>query len=53
MPSSDLAKVAEAAGGTFARTIDEPNELKEVLQKAVQVVREGRSAVLDVRITGE
>ncbi|MGJ9385033.1 thiamine pyrophosphate-requiring protein [Salipaludibacillus sp. CF4.18] len=52
-PSSDLAKVAEAAGGAYALTVVNPNDLKEALQKAVQVVRDGRSAVVDVRITGK
>ncbi|MFC0560522.1 thiamine pyrophosphate-requiring protein [Halalkalibacter alkalisediminis] len=51
-PSSDLAKVAEAAGGAYASTVENPKELKKALMKAVQVVRGGKSAVVDVRIIG-
>lgn len=51
-PSSDLAKVAEAAGGAFASTVSNPKELKDALLKAIQVVRDGRSAVVDVRVSG-
>lgn len=52
-PSSDLANVAEAAGGTYARTVEDPKELKDALQTAYEVVKGGRSAVVDVRITGK
>ncbi|WP_332629556.1 thiamine pyrophosphate-requiring protein [Halalkalibacter flavus] len=52
-PSSDLANVAEAAGGAYAQTVEDPKELKEALRKAYKVVKDGRSAVVDVRITGK
>lgn len=52
-PSSDLAKIAEAAGGSYASTVHNPKELKEALVKAAQVVvNESRSAVVDVRVSG-
>ncbi|MEC2073301.1 thiamine pyrophosphate-requiring protein [Alkalihalophilus marmarensis] len=51
-PSSDLAKVAEAAGGAYAVTITSPDILKQELKKAIEVVKGGRSAVVDVRVTG-
>jgi acetolactate synthase-1/2/3 large subunit len=49
-PTAELAKVAEAAGGAYARVVEKPGELKEAIESALQVVKEGRSAVLDVRI---
>jgi acetolactate synthase-1/2/3 large subunit len=49
-PPSDLAKVAEAAGGAYARTVEKPNELPEAIANALQIVNGGRSAVLDVRL---
>ncbi|KHF40154.1 acetolactate synthase [Halalkalibacter okhensis] len=52
-PSSDLANVAWAAGGAYARTVEDPKELKEALQTAYEIVKSGRSAVVDVRITGK
>lgn len=48
--SADLAKIAEAAGGAYARMVTDPNELLEVLQEAMNEVKNGRSAVVDVRI---
>ncbi|WP_245808835.1 thiamine pyrophosphate-requiring protein [Shouchella patagoniensis] len=51
-PSSDLAKVAEAAGGAYAVTVADPNVLTEVLTEAVNVVNNGRSAVVDIRVIG-
>ena len=51
-PSSDLAKVAEAAGGAYAITVTEPSKLEEELAKAIEIVKEGRSAVVDVRVIG-
>lgn len=47
-PHSNLAGVAEAAGGAFAKMIKSHHELKPALQEAVQALDEGRSAVLDV-----
>ncbi|WP_108021690.1 thiamine pyrophosphate-requiring protein [Melghirimyces profundicolus] len=49
-PSADLARIAEAAGGTYAKTVKKASELKEALENGLRRVREGRSAVLDVRL---
>lgn len=48
--SADLAKIAEAAGGAFAKTVTNPRELPEILYQAMSAVRNGRSAVVDVRL---
>ncbi|MFL6560930.1 MAG: thiamine pyrophosphate-dependent enzyme, partial [Bacillus sp. (in: firmicutes)] len=48
--SADLAKIAEAAGGAYARMVTEPRELPEVLQQAMNKVKNGKSAVVDVRL---
>lgn len=48
--SADLAKVAEAAGGAYAITVTDPDELPRVLQQAMAEVKNGRSAVVDVRL---
>lgn len=49
-PSSDFAKIAEAAGGAFGQTVERADALKTVLADAMRAVKEGRSAVVDVRI---
>lgn len=49
-PNSELSKVAEAAGNAYAETVKEPKRLKEALQTALEHVKSGRSAVIDVRI---
>lgn len=49
-PVSDLSKIAEAAGGSFAKSVENPTELKAALAQCLQVVKEGRSAVLDVHL---
>ncbi|MDB5992839.1 MAG: catalytic subunit of acetolactate synthase [Herbaspirillum sp.] len=49
-PSADFAKIAEAAGGALARTVVQADALPAVLKEAMQAVREGRSAVVDVRM---
>ncbi|GAB7056674.1 MULTISPECIES: thiamine pyrophosphate-requiring protein [unclassified Paenibacillus] len=49
-PSSELAKVAEAAGGAYPRLVEKPSELKEAIVSALHMVKGGRSAVLDVRL---
>lgn len=46
----DLAKIAEAAGGAFARTVEAPEELQEALRSGVEAVNRGQSAVIDVRL---
>jgi len=48
--SADLSKIAEAAGGAFAQTVNHPDELKEALEKGLAEVKSGRSAVIDVRL---
>lgn len=48
--SADLAKIAEASGGSFARTVWNPQELQDVLYQAINEVKNGRSAVVDVRL---
>jgi acetolactate synthase-1/2/3 large subunit len=48
--SADLAKIAEAAGGAYARSVTDPAELQKVLQDAMYEVKNGRSAVVDVRL---
>jgi acetolactate synthase-1/2/3 large subunit len=49
-PSADFAGIAAAAGGTFAGTIERAEALRPALVEALRAVREGRSAVVDVRI---
>ena len=46
-----LADIAAAAGGAEAHQVAAPEDLGATLRKALQTVREGRSAVVDVRIT--
>lgn len=48
--SADLAKIAEAAGGAYARMVTDPRELPEVIQQAMNEVKNGKSAVVDVRL---
>jgi len=50
-PHADLAKVAEAAGGAYAKTIQTKEDLDIELPKALAIVKSGRSAVLDVYLT--
>lgn len=47
-PHADLSKIAEAAGGAYARKVENPEEMKEALQEGLKAVKSGRSAVLDV-----
>ncbi|WP_339165488.1 thiamine pyrophosphate-requiring protein [Siminovitchia sp. FSL W7-1587] len=47
-PHADLSKIAEAAGGAYAKKVTRPEEVKAALKKALQAVKSGRSAVLDV-----
>ena len=49
-PSADFAKIAEAAGGAFARTAVQADSLPAILAEAMESVRGGRSAVIDVRM---
>lgn len=49
-PPADLAKIAEAAGGAYAQTIKNPAELRDALNYGMNLVKEGRTVVLDVHI---
>ncbi|RXZ36794.1 thiamine pyrophosphate-requiring protein [Oxalobacteraceae bacterium CAVE-383] len=49
-PSADFAGIAEAAGGALAHTVRQADALPAVLKEAMQAVRNGRSAVVDVRM---
>ena len=49
-PPADLAKIAEAAGNAYAQTVKHPSELRDALRKGFNLVKEGRSVVLDVHI---
>ncbi|GAK14262.1 thiamine pyrophosphate-requiring protein [Geomicrobium sp. JCM 19039] len=51
-PSSNLSGVAEAAGGAYAVCVNDADELSQALTEAINVVKGGRSAVVDVRVTG-
>jgi acetolactate synthase-1/2/3 large subunit len=46
---SDLSKIAEAAGGAYAQMVENLDELPEALRRGVEEVKNGRSAVIDVR----
>ncbi len=48
-PSPDYAAVCMACGG-YGRVLEEPGEVKQALGEAMKEVRQGRPAVLDVRI---
>jgi acetolactate synthase I/II/III large subunit len=47
-PHADLAKIAEAAGGAMAITVKDPKDVKQSIDKALEAVKNGKSAVLDV-----
>jgi len=49
-PSADFADIAQAAGGALARTVRHAQELPEALAQAMQAVRNGQCAVVDVRL---
>lgn len=49
-PNSELSKVAEATGNAYAEKVEDPSELRDSLRTAIEHVKSGRSAVLDVRI---
>lgn len=49
-PPADLAKIAEAAGNAYAQTVKHPSELRDALREGFNLVKEGRSVVLDVHI---
>jgi len=47
-----LAEIAEATGGAVAFQVTDRQRLKETLHQAMQTVRQGRCAVVDVKIAG-
>jgi acetolactate synthase-1/2/3 large subunit len=49
-PEADLPAIAAAAGGAYAATVDDPDELPAVLKDALAVVNGGRSAVISVHL---
>jgi acetolactate synthase-1/2/3 large subunit len=49
-PEADLPAIAAAAGGAYAATVTDPDELPQVLKDALAVVRGGRSAVISVHL---
>ena len=49
-PPADLDMVAAAAGGAFAKTVSDPNELKAALQEGMDAVNGGRCAVINVML---
>jgi len=48
-PSPDYAQVCRACGG-YGRVIEEPGDVPQALEEALKEVRQGKPAVLDVRI---
>ncbi|MFC2039632.1 thiamine pyrophosphate-requiring protein [Chloroflexota bacterium] len=50
-PSPDFAAVAEACGA-YGQTVTDPKEVLSALKKAAEVVRSGRSALVDVHVAG-
>ncbi len=48
-PSPDYAAVGKACGG-YGRVVESGGEVKQALEEAVNAVRQGKPAVLDVRI---
>jgi acetolactate synthase-1/2/3 large subunit len=49
-PEADLAEVAAAAGGAYARTVTAAPRLPETLREALAQVAAGRSAVVSVHV---
>ena len=49
-PSAQLDKIAEAAGGAFARTVTVPGELRQALAEGKEAVAKGRCAVINVML---
>jgi acetolactate synthase-1/2/3 large subunit len=47
-PASRYDLIAEAAGGAFAATVDDPKKLTDVLKEGLAAVRSGQSAVINV-----
>ena len=49
-PAAQLDKVAEAAGGAFAKTVSAPGELADALSQGRDAVRNGKCAVINVML---
>ena len=49
-PSANLDKVAEAAGGAFAKTVSDPGELAQALAQGKEAVGNGKCAVINVML---
>jgi acetolactate synthase-1/2/3 large subunit len=47
---ANLAHVAEAAGGAYAETVHDAEQLPAALRRGMEEVRKGRAAVIDVRM---
>lgn len=47
---AELADIAKASGDAYATKVENPNDLKEALRKGLEEVKNGRAAVIDVRI---
>ena len=48
--SPDFGKIAEAAGGAWNKILKDPKEADAVMREAIEAVKGGRCAVLDVWI---
>lgn len=48
--SADLAKISEASGDALALTVEKPEDLQSSIRKGFDSVKNGVSAVIDVRI---
>ena len=51
-PSPDYALISQACGN-YGQTVEDPSELQPALRDALDQVRRGRPALLDVRIETE
>lgn len=49
-PNSSLERIAEVVGDTYAVKVADPEQLKSALMKALEHVKEGRSALVNVII---
>ena len=49
-PSARLDLTAQAAGGAFAKTVSEPDELRQALSEAREAVKNGTAAVVNVML---
>jgi len=50
IPPPDYARIARACGA-YGQTVDEPSALKSALIDALEQVRQGKAAVVDVRVS--